>query len=100
MLRVLGNARRLCDGLTRRELLHMSALGLGAGVPLSQVRAALPAELAGSFGKAADYPVSPKDILTTTLHLLGIDPSTILFDRQQRPQPLVAEGRIVTKLLA
>jgi hypothetical protein len=47
-----------------------------------------------------DDPVSPKDILATAYHVLGVDPSTILFDRQQRPQPLVPEGRVLTSLLA
>ena len=27
MLRILGSARRLCDGLTRRDLLHVGNLG-------------------------------------------------------------------------
>ena len=35
MLRVLGNPKRLCDGLTRRELLQIGALGtLGFGLDL------------------------------------------------------------------
>ena len=28
MLRVLGGPKRLCDGLTRRDLLHVGSLGL------------------------------------------------------------------------
>jgi arylsulfatase A-like enzyme len=51
-------------------------------------------------GDPVDHPVSPKDILATTLHLLGADPSTTLFDRQQRPQALVPEGRVLKTLLA
>src|SRR6188768_806500 len=27
MLRILGNSKRLCDGLTRRDLLHVGGLG-------------------------------------------------------------------------
>ena len=35
MLRILGNARRLCDGLTRRDLLHVGNLGaFGLGLVL------------------------------------------------------------------
>ena len=38
-------------------------------------------------------PGSPKDILATIYHLLGIDPATILTDQQGRPMPLVPEAR-------
>ena len=34
MLRILGNRRRLCDGLTRRDVLQAGSLGLlGLGRP-------------------------------------------------------------------
>ncbi len=46
-----------------------------------------------------DRPVSPKDLLATTYHLLGIDPETTLVDRVGRPLPLVA-GRVVTEVLS
>jgi hypothetical protein len=46
-----------------------------------------------------DRPVSPKDILATTYHLLGIDPETMLIDRLGRPLPLVA-GNVVGEVLA
>jgi hypothetical protein len=46
-----------------------------------------------------ERPVSPKDILATTYHLLGIDPETTLIDRIGRPLPLVA-GSVVGELLA
>ena len=36
-----------------------------------------------------ERPVSPKDVLATIYHLLGIDPATTLTDRQGRPLPLV-----------
>ena len=41
-----------------------------------------------------DVPVSPKDLLATTLHLLGIDPETTVSDAQGRPSPVVGEGRV------
>jgi hypothetical protein len=47
-----------------------------------------------------DRPVSPKDILATAYHLLGIDPQTTLTDRQGRPLPLVPTGAVVPELLA
>lgn len=51
-------------------------------------------------GTVADRPVSPKDVLATTYHLLGIDPHTTLYDRAGRPVPLVADGEIVPEVLA
>jgi uncharacterized protein (DUF1501 family) len=47
-----------------------------------------------------DRPVSPKDILATTYHLLGIDPATEVRDRQGRPLALVPTGRVVPEVLA
>jgi hypothetical protein len=48
----------------------------------------------------AERPVSPKDILATTYHLLGIDPQLMLTDRGGRPLPLLAEGAVVPEVLA
>src|SRR5438128_2397139 len=50
-------------------------------------------------GTVADRPVSPKDILATLYHLLGIDHHTTLIDRTGRPVPLV-EGAVVQEMLA
>ena len=36
-------------------------------------------------GDVKDTPVSPKDVLATTFHLLGIDPHTMVTDPQGRP---------------
>ena len=47
----------------------------------------------------AERPVSPKDILATAYHLLGIDPATELVDRQGRPLGLAPGGEILTELL-
>jgi hypothetical protein len=56
MLRLLGSPKTLCDGLTRRDLLHLGGLGaFGLGLSdlfrLQQAQAA-PAKGASSFGKA------------------------------------------------
>jgi len=53
MIRVLGGPKRLCDGLTRRDLLHVGSLGLlGLGLPgRAAVGAGAPA-VAGHFGQA------------------------------------------------
>jgi len=48
----------------------------------------------------ADTPISPKDILATTLHLLGIDPHTMVTDRQGRPLPAAGDGVVRPELLA
>jgi hypothetical protein len=50
-------------------------------------------------GTVQDRPVSPKDILATAYHLLGIDLETKLTDRIGRPVPLLAEGKVVPELL-
>src|SRR5665213_3359506 len=50
MLRVLGGPNRLCDGLTRRDFLHVGALG-GLGLGTGRVVASEPTGAAG-FGRA------------------------------------------------
>jgi hypothetical protein len=50
-------------------------------------------------GDVADRPVSPKDLLATMYHLLGIDHHTQLRDRQGRPLPLV-DGDILSDIIA
>lgn len=47
-----------------------------------------------------ERPVSPKDILATALHLLGIDPKAEFHDRQGRPFPLVPTGEVLREALA
>jgi hypothetical protein len=51
-------------------------------------------------GSVTERPVSPKDVLATVYHLLGIDPETTLIDRTGRPLPLVANGQMVAEMLA
>jgi hypothetical protein len=48
----------------------------------------------------AERPVSPKDILATIYHLLGIDPRTTLTDVQGRPMPLIPDGEVIPEVLA
>ena len=43
-------------------------------------------------GDVADTPVSPKDILATSLYLLGIDPHTTIPDQLGRPVPVAGDG--------
>ena len=58
----------------------------------------------GRSDKIASDPVerrlSPKDILATIYHLLGIDPATTLTDRQGRPLPLLPEGEVIADAIA
>jgi hypothetical protein len=51
-------------------------------------------------GTVAERPVSPKDILATIYHLLGIDPEMTLADRTNRPVPLVADGKVIPEVLS
>ncbi|MHB1422404.1 MAG: DUF1501 domain-containing protein [Gemmataceae bacterium] len=50
-------------------------------------------------GDVIDRPTSPKDILATVYHLLGIDPETTLHDRGGRPMPLVSGGSVIADVL-
>ena len=51
-------------------------------------------------GDVRETPVSPKDILATTYHLLGIDPNTTVTDPQGRPAPIAGTGQVRPELLA
>lgn len=68
----------------------------GAGIPRGKV--------VGRTDKhgatVTERPVSPKDILATTYHLLGIDPETMLSDRSGRPMHLAANGSVLSDILA
>jgi hypothetical protein len=50
-------------------------------------------------GDVLDTPVSPKDILATAYHLLGIDPETTVPDRLGRPHPIAGSGVLRPELL-
>jgi hypothetical protein len=51
-------------------------------------------------GEVRDTPVSPKDLLATAFHLLGIDPHGTVPDLQGRPMPIAGDGRLRPELLA
>jgi hypothetical protein len=51
-------------------------------------------------GEVTERPISPKDILATIYHLLGIDPHTLIEDRTGRPTELVPGGEVLTDALA
>ena len=50
-------------------------------------------------GDVAETPVSPKDVLATLFHLLGIDPHTEIHDRLGRPFPVGGDGRVRAELV-
>jgi hypothetical protein len=50
-------------------------------------------------GEVEETPVSPKDILATTYHLLGINAGTTVPDRFGRPMPIAGEGQVREELL-
>ena len=50
-------------------------------------------------GDVADTPVSPKDLLATTLHLLGIDGEATVPDRLGRKLAIAGDGRVRHELL-
>src|SRR5205823_12279998 len=60
-----------------------SAQFAGGGIAKGRVIGATDAIAA----EVTDHPLSPKDILATMYHLLGIDPHGALPDRAGRPQP-------------
>jgi uncharacterized protein (DUF1501 family) len=72
-----------------------SCLCAGGGVARGRVVGRTDAHAA----RVAERPVSPKDILATTYHLLGIDPETTLSDRTGRPLPLVPGASVVHDML-
>lgn len=51
-------------------------------------------------GEVVETMMSPKDILATLYHLLGIDPNSTVPDRLGRPMLVAGEGRLRPELLA
>src|SRR3954467_9670623 len=72
-----------------------SSLVAGGGTPRGKIVGASDKQA----GDVADRPISPKDLLATMYHLLGIDHHTLVYDRQGRPLPLV-EGNVIHECLA
>jgi arylsulfatase A-like enzyme len=72
-----------------------SSLIAGAGIARGKIVGATDKHASD----VADKPISPKDLLATMYHLLGIDPHFLIADRQGRPLPLV-EGAVISDSLA
>ena len=83
MLRILGSPTRMCDGITRRELMHVGALSLFGGLTLPRLlraeegnrrdlAGASPDRLEGT-ARSALRPASAKSVIL--FNLLGVRPS-------------------------
>ena len=72
-----------------------SSLVAGAGIARGKIVGATDKH----SSDVTDRPVSPKDLLATMYHLLGIDPHFLIADRQGRPLPLV-DGHVIGDVLA
>jgi hypothetical protein len=73
-----------------------SALFAGGGMARGRVVGATDSHA----GEVTLNPISPKDILATMYHLLGLDPHATLPDRTGRAIPLLPDGsRVVTEML-
>jgi hypothetical protein len=90
MLRVLGNPRRFCDGITRREALTAGALSvLGSGFTLSDLLAA------EERRPAAARPGKAKSVLVLYLH--GGAPTQDMFDlKPSAPVEIRGEFKPIT----
>ncbi len=51
-------------------------------------------------GDVIEVPFSPKDVVATLFHILGIDPTAEIHDRLGRPYAIGGTGRVRTELLA
>lgn len=56
------------------------------------------AHLGTAYDLVGGAPVSPKDILATIFHLLGIDPHTQIPNRLGQPQPIAGAGQVRAEL--
>lgn len=74
-----------------------SAIFAGGGIARGRVVGASDRYAA----EVKDRPVSPKDLLATMYHLLGVDPHTRLVDRTNRPIGLVPDNaELIAEMLA
>jgi arylsulfatase A-like enzyme len=73
-----------------------SVLLAGGGVARGQVIGKTDAQA----GTVRHHPISPKDILATTYHLLGIDPHGELRDRSNRPLAIEPTGQVIEDVFA
>lgn len=73
-----------------------SVMLAGAGIKRGEIIGASDAQGA----QVKQRPVSPKDILRTVYHLVGVDADETVRDRNNRPLPLVEGGAVIREALA
>jgi hypothetical protein len=95
-----GRTPRLMDGREGGGRDHWSqaysAIFAGGGIARGKVIGRTDAQ----GGEVADNPVSPKDVLATMYHLLGVDPNATIVDRQGRPVRAAGDGTVRDELLS
>jgi hypothetical protein len=110
--RTIGDARKVWDDTLRPSVARRPPAGRSRGRDhWSQAYSAIFA--GGGFargdvvgktdrfaGEVTGNPVSPKDILATVYHLLGIPPETLIQDALNRPYPIAESGVVRRELLA
>ena len=81
MIRVLGGPKRLCDGLTRRDLLHVGSLGLlGLGLPGGESERSAGAGTVGPATSASALPGFGRAKACILLFLYGSPSQLETFD--------------------
>jgi uncharacterized protein (DUF1501 family) len=80
-----------------REHWSQTYCGLLAGGGIARGRVIGASDKHGAYVK--DDPISPKDVLATMYHLMGIDHHMTIPDRLNRPVPLVSEGQVIHRML-
>ena len=79
------------DHWSRAYSIALAGGGVAAGKVVGQTTS--------DGGDVLDCPVSPKDILATAFHLLGIDPESTVPDLAGRPYPIAGDGKVRWELL-
>ena len=96
MLRLLGSQRRLCDGVTRRDLLHIGGLGL-YGLTAERT-ASLAAESLASGGELRGFGKAKRCIM---LFLFGAAPQHETFDpKPDAPVEIQGEMKAIQSALS
>src|SRR5262245_31602969 len=80
MLRILGRATKVCDGVSRREAIRVGGLSLFGGVTLSRF-------LQANEGRPRPFPGKAKSVVL--LNLFGGPPHIDLFDLKPNAPDLV-----------
>ena len=72
-----------------------AALFAGGGIKVGQVIGTTDAQAA--FPTSSPY--TPRDVLATLYHLMGVDSAQVFHDQQGRPMPILPDGKPIRELL-